>query len=302
MIARITRLFPLWAVLLSFIAFRFPALFTNLKPAIIYLLALVMYGMGISLTPSNFKDVLKRPTVIAIGVALQYTLMPLFAWFVAKLFGLPAMMLAGMILVGASPGGTASNVICYLSRGDVALSITLTSASTLVAIFATPLSTLLYARQAVEVPVLAMLVDVAKIIILPVTAGVLINATLREKVTRIKRIFPLLSVTAIVLIIAIIVALNRNNLRDFAVVLLGAVAMHNALGLAAGYWIARLMRMDERVCRTMAIEVGMQNSGLAVALAIKYFSAAAAVPGALFSIWHNLTGALLATWWTRRTP
>lgn len=300
MLRRLTTFFPLWAVLGSMLAYLLPEPFAALRPSITYLLGVVMFGMGITLTAANFAEVLKRPGAVALGVGLQYLLMPLLAWLLALAFALPLPLLAGMVLVGASPGGTASNVICYLARGDVALSITLTTVSTLLAAVATPLLALLYVGQQIDVPVGKMLVDILKIVILPVIAGVLINRYFGEQLRPLKRIFPLLSIAAIVLIIAIIVALNHEQLAEVGIAIALAVLLHNALGLSGGYALARLLGQDTRSARTLAIEVGMQNSGLAVALASKYFSPAAALPGALFSIWHNVSGSTLAAWWSRR--
>lgn len=300
MIHRATALFPLWAILFSVLALLEPDLFADLRPYIVYLLGVVMLGMGVTLVPRNFREVLRRPGVIALGVSMQFVLMPLFAWAISRGLRLPDALLAGMVLVGASPGGTASNVICYLARGDLALSISLTAVSTVLAVVATPVLTFLYAGQAVAVPVSAMLIDVARFILVPVAAGVLINTTIGHRLGRLKKLFPLISVAAIVLIIAIIVALNRDRLEQLAFLVTLAVVCHNALGLIAGYCIPRLLSLDEQVCRTLSIEVGMQNSGLAVALAAKYFSGAAAIPGALFSIWHNLSGSVLAAYWSRR--
>ncbi len=259
-----------------------------------------MFGMGITLTWQSFKQVLKRPGMIGLGVLLQYLLMPLLAWLIAQRLGLPPYLLAGMVLVGACPGGTASNVVCYLARGDVALSITLTTVSTLLAIVATPLLTWLYVGQKVPVPVESMLLSIFKIVLLPVALGVVVNSLFGNRLKAVKHLFPLLSVLAIVVIIAIIVALNRSNLSSMGMGVALAVVLHNLSGLLFGYWIPRLMGQDQRTCRTLAIEVGMQNSGLGVALAVKYFSAAAALPGALFSIWHNLSGSMLAGYWSRR--
>ena len=205
-----------------------------------------------------------------------------------------------MVLVGSSPGGTASNVITYLANGDVALSVTLTLASTILAVLLTPLLTLLYLNHMVPVPALEMLCDILQIVLLPVLAGTAINSIFKEKIGRAGHIFPLLSMAAILVIIAIIVALNRANIRSAGCVILFAVMAHNAAGLAAGYGFMKLLGRDEATCRTIGIEVGMQNSGLAVALAIKYFSTAAALPGALFSVWHNISGSMLAGFWRRR--
>lgn len=271
-----------------------------MKPAIVPLLGVVMFGMGMTLTWRNFVEVLQRPRVIVVGLVLQYLLMPLAAWVIGMSLGLPMSLLVGLVLVGACPGGTASNVICYLARGDVALSITLTTCATLLAVIATPALTWLYVGQQVPVPVVQMLWSVAKIVLLPVAAGVVVNSLTGSYLKRIKPLFPLVSVTAIVVIIAIVVALNRDNLANMGLIVAIAVVLHNATGLLGGYWITRVLGWEERICRTIAIEVGMQNSGLGVALAVKYFSATAAVPGALFSIWHNLSGSLLAGYWSRK--
>ncbi|MEJ2456487.1 MAG: bile acid:sodium symporter family protein [Candidatus Thiodiazotropha sp.] len=300
MVSLLTRLFPLWAILFSLVAYSFPSLFAAMKPAIVPLLGVVMFGMGMTLTWQNFREVLARPRIVGLGVLMQYLVMPLAAWLVALVLNLPPFLMVGLVLVGSCPGGTASNVVCYLARGDVALSITLTTASTLLAIALTPLLTWLYVGQKVPVPVVSMLWSIFKIVLLPVSLGVLVNTLFGRRLHGIKHLFPLVSVVAIVVIIAIIVALNRDNIASMGVAVALAVMLHNLFGLAFGYWIPRLLGQDERICRTLAIEVGMQNSGLGVALAVKYFSAAAALPGALFSIWHNLSGSMLAGYWARR--
>ncbi len=297
---QITRLFPLWALVCSVMAFWRPDWFGAAKPAIVPLLGLVMFGMGMTLTWQSFAAVLRRPRRIALGIALQYLVMPFAAWAIALALGLSPALTAGLVLVGASPGGTASNVVCYLARGELALSITLTTASTLLAVVATPLLTWLYVGQQVPVPVFDMLVSIFKIVLLPVVLGVAVNSLVGRRLKPVKQFFPLLSVAAIVFIIAIVVALNRDNLAQMGVLVALAVVLHNTVGLAAGYWFGLRFTGDPRIARTLAIEVGMQNSGLAVALAVKYFSAAAALPGALFSIWHNLSGSTLAAFWSRR--
>lgn len=301
-VSLITTLFPLWALLFSLLAFWQPEPFAAAKPLIVPLLGLVMFGMGMTLTWHSFVLVLRRPKRVGLGLALQYLVMPFAAWAVALALGLPPALLAGLVLVGASPGGTASNLVCYLARGDLALSITLTTASTLFAIIATPLLTWLYVGERVPVPVLSMLSSIFKIVLLPVALGVLINGLFGHRLARVQQLFPLLSVVAIVAIIAIIVGLNHDNLATMGWLVALAVVLHNGIGLSAGYGFGWLATRDERTARTLAIEVGMQNSGLAVALAVKYFSAAAALPGALFSVWHNLSGSLLAAWWLRRPP
>jgi BASS family bile acid:Na+ symporter len=271
-----------------------------LRPAILPLLGVVMFGMGMTLTAANFTEVLRRPRLIGLGLLLQFSLMPLIAWLVAWVFGLPAELAAGLVLVGSCPGGTASNVVCYLARGDLALSISLTTLSTLLAVLATPWLTWLYVGERVPVPRWEMLISILKVVLLPVICGVLLNRLVGMRLRSIKRVFPLLSVAAIVLIIGIVVALNQTRLIDLGPALVVCVMLHNLLGLASGYGCARLLGYDARISRTLAIEVGMQNSGLAVALAGKHLSAAAALPGALFSVWHNLSGSALAGWWSAR--
>jgi len=298
---RVTALFPLWALLGVLLAWMVPAPFAACRPAILPLLGVVMFGMGAGLRVENFLTVLRRPVTVILGLGLQFLMMPLAGWLLAVLAGLPPQLAAGMVLVGCSPGGTASNVICYLARGDVALSITLTACSTLLAILVTPVLMVLYAGQTVAVPAFEMLQTIFWIIFLPVALGTGLNHLFPGTMALFRTLFPVVSVLAIVFIIAIIVALNRGRLADMAAELLLLVALHNLIGLAGGYWFARWTGQDRKISRTIAIEVGMQNSGLAVALAVKYFSVAAAIPGALFSIWHNLSGSLLAGYWSRRT-
>ena len=300
MLSQLTRLFPVWAILGAGAAALFPDAFLSLKPPIEPLLGLVMFGMGMTLPPANFLEVAIRPLVVLLGVALQFLIMPLAGFLVATGFGLAPMLVAGVVLVGSCPGGTASNVITYLARGDVALSITLTAVATCLAIVATPILTWLYVGQSVAVPVLDMLLSILKIVLLPVCLGVAVNRFLGQRFGPLKEAFPLVSVLAIVLIIAIIVALNRDEIATLGLAVGAVVILHNLLGLAGGYGISKLLGLDERASRTLAIEVGMQNSGLGVALAVQYFSASAALPGALFSVWHNLSGAALASLWSRR--
>jgi BASS family bile acid:Na+ symporter len=297
----VTALFPLGAIAITLFSVYYPGVLDGYGKAIVPLLGVVMFGMGITLRPENFLDVLQRPRLIGLGVTLQYLLMPLIAWVVSRALGLPAGLLAGVVLVGTCPGGTASNVICYLARGDVALSITLTTVSTLLAVLLTPAMTWLYIGRTVPVPVLDMMLDIARVVILPVLAGMVLNRYLGHYLKAVKHAFPLVSVTAIILIIGIIVALNRPVLPALALPVIAAVCCHNLLGLAGGYYLSAVFTRDESVRRTLAIEVGMQNSGLAVALAHSYFPAVASLPGALFSIWHNITGSILAGWWSRRS-
>lgn len=293
--------FPLAAILFSIIAYIKPELFSSYQQAIIPLLGLVMFGMGMTLKVDDFKRVIIAPKIIGLGLLLQFFLMPFAAWIISLNLNLSLPLMTGLVLVGACPGGTASNVICYLARGDVALSITLTSFSTLLAVILTPYLTWLYIGQKVPVPVISMILSILKIIILPVSMGVLINRFMGDSLLTFKKIFPVISMMSIVLIIAIIVAINATQLSQIVVSIIFAVILHNLIGLCAGYYVPRIIGFDKKICRTIAIEVGMQNSGLGVALANKYFVMAATIPGAIFSIWHNISGAVFAAYWAKKT-
>ncbi len=299
-IPKIVSLFPLWAVLFSGLAYLQPEFWSGFKPQIVPLLGVVMFGMGLTLRPRDFSAVFKRPKAIGIGTLLQFAVMPFAAWIISKILGLPPQLMAGMVLVGSCPGGTASNVVCYLARGDVALSITLTAVSTILAVLVTPLLTWFYVGQSVQVDIIPMLLSILKIVLIPVVLGVTLNHFLHFLVKWIEPLLPLISVMAIVVIIAIVVALNSAQLQTMGLTVAAAVVLHNLSGLAAGYGLSKLFGFTPKTCRTLAIEVGMQNSGLGVTLATQFFSAAAALPGALFSIWHNLSGSALAAYWSRK--
>lgn len=300
MLGRITRLFPLWALLGSLLAYGQPTWFVGLKQQIIPLLTVIMLAMGLTLRPAHFLDVLGNRRAVLLGLVLQFSVMPLAAVLVSRLLGFDTALTVGMILVGSVAGGTASNVMCYLAKGDLALSITMTALSTLVGVVATPLLVQLLAERSVDVPAWEMLLSLIKIVVVPVVAGVLLNALFHRAIARIEPLLPLVSMAAIVLIIAIVVALNAGQLASIGPIVALAVMLHNGIGLALGYSITRLLGFDERTCRTLSFEVGLQNSGLATALAMKFFTPASAVAGTLFSIWHNLSGSLLAGIWARR--
>lgn len=300
-LSKATSCFPLWALMAAVWAYVQPAPWAAQKALIVPLLGLVMFGMGLTLTGADFRRVFQRPGLILLGMAAQFGIMPLLAFGLSRLLGLSADLTAGLVLVGCVSGGTASNVITYLAKGDTALSITLTLCSTALAVVVTPALTWLYLHRIIPLQPGEMLVSILQIVLAPVAAGMLLNQFFGRHIRRYDAIYPLVSIVAIVAIIGIIIGLNREKIAGAAPVTAGAVMLHNLGGLACGYAIAKLFRQSPAICRTLAIEVGMQNSGLAVALAVKYFSAMAALPGALFSIWHNLSGAILAAWW-RRTP
>ena len=261
-----------------------------------WLLGAIMFGMGLTLRAEDFVRVFSHPRDIAVGAAAQFTVMPALAFVIAKAFALPPELALGMVLVGACPGGTASNVIAFLAGGDVALSVTMTAASTLLAPLLTPLLVLLWSGHSVDIPVCAMLVSILKIVIAPIAAGILLNAAFPCATQRVKRLMPAFSTLAISVIVAGIVAVNAESLRGHIGTIAAAVALHNLAGFALGGAIAAAASMDSRRRRTLAVEVGMQNSGLAVTLATVHFAVSplAAVPGALFSVWHNISGAIFA--------
>ena len=296
----LTRLFPLWVLIMVGLAVAEPAFFMPFKAGIPPLLALVMLCMGLTLTRHDFSFVIEKKEAMLIGVILQFTLMPLLALLVAKALSLNDNLLVGMVLLGSVAGGTASNVICFLAKGNVALSITMTAISTLLSVILTPMLVELLLGKVVEVPALAMLMSMMFMVLLPVTAGLFLNTFFTTWVNKFRDWFALLSMLVIAFIIAIVVALNVSNIAAMGVLVLIAVMLHNGLGLLSGYWGARLFGYDETLCRTIAIEVGMQNSGLAVALSMQFFNVMTALPGALFSVWHVLSGSMLASFWSSR--
>ncbi|KZN56181.1 hypothetical protein N474_12940 [Pseudoalteromonas luteoviolacea CPMOR-2] len=301
MLNRIIQFFPLWALLLSAIAFASPEIFAQFKFAIIPLLSVIMLSMGLTLTLADFSRVGKSLKAVLLGVSLQFIVMPLVAMLLIYTLQLSATLSIGMILVGCVAGGTASNVMCFLAKGDVALSISMTAISTLLGVILTPLLISFYVGQLVEIPILAMMLNLIKIVLAPVLLGLVLNMRFKNTIKTVQHILPLISMLAIIFIIAVIVALNKSQIMALGPFILVAVILHNGIGLLAGYWVTRWCGFHERVCRTIAFEVGMQNSGLAVALAMKFFAPySAALAGTLFSIWHNISGSILASYWSRR--
>ena len=297
---RFNQLFPVWALCLSCIAFVASDFLSSFEEAIVPLLTLVMFMMGLTLTQKDFKRISKEPKAVFIGVLLQFLLMPVLALTLAGMLQLSNQLTAGMVLVGSCAGGTASNVMTYLAKGDVALSISMTMASTLIGVFATPFLCAFYLSETVSVDTPGMLLSIMQMVFLPVFAGVIVNHLLQAQVVKFERFLPSLSILLILCIIAIVVALNSERLVDIGLLTLVAVILHNSLGLASGFFVSRLFGFNLKQSHTIAIEVGMQNSGLGVALALQYFSPTAALPGALFSVWHNVSGSILASAWGKK--
>lgn len=296
------RLFPPAAALLALAAYLAPALFRPLLPWVTDLLTLVMFGLGVTLTVADFRRVILRPAPVIAGVAVHYAVMPLAAWAIAHALGMPPDATTGMILVGSVASGTSSTLMVFLAGGDVALSVTIAATSTLVGIVATPLLVRLYVDAAVPVDVGALLLSILEIVALPVAAGLLLNRFAPRLVRRFEPALPFVSMAAVLLIIAAVVAGSQASIATVGPLVMLAVVLHNGIGLLGGYWGGRALGFDESTCRTLAFEVGMQNSGLAAALGKLYFSPLAALPGALFSVWHNLSGSILAGSWAGRPP
>ncbi|WP_455594358.1 bile acid:sodium symporter family protein [Cloacibacillus porcorum] len=260
------------------------------------LLMIVMFGMGLTLNPVDFAVVFRRPKDVILGCLAQFTIMPLLAFALGKAFALDDALLVGVILVGTCPGGTSSNVITYLSKGDVALSVGMTSVSTLLAPLLTPALTYLLLRQTVSVDIAAMFMSIVKVVILPIAAGFVINKFFSSTTQKAVKVLPLVSVTAIVMIVAAVVSANSAKIMTTGVLVFSVVILHNILGYALGYVIAAFLKVPLAKKKAISIEVGMQNSGLATSLAATSFPslALATVPGAVFSVWHNISGAILA--------
>jgi bile acid:Na+ symporter, BASS family len=263
-------------------------------------LGTIMFGMGLTLRGADFALVARRPWAVLVGVALQFLVMPFLAWGVGTALGLTGAAMLGMILVGAAPGGTASNVIVYLGKGDTALSVTLTAVSTVLAPLVTPLIVVRLVGTELDVTYGSLMTSIVQIVLVPVLAGLLVRTFGGRYIESLLPYLPLVSVTGIVVVVAGIVAANSAAVLSTGLLLALAVAVHNGFGLALGYLLARAAGLDESARRAVSIEVGMQNSGLAASLATTHFSPAAALPAALFSVWHNVSGATLASFWARR--
>ncbi|MCS0583080.1 bile acid:sodium symporter family protein [Massilia pinisoli] len=299
--AFVGKTFSLWVLLFAALGFFAPSLFIGYKTWIAPLLGIVMFGMGLTLSAADFRDVFRRPKDVAIGVVGHYLIMPGIAYVLAVGLRLPPEIAVGVILVGCCPSGTASNVMTFLSRGDVALGVSIGSVSTLIAPFATPALVSLLAGQWMTINTASLFKDIVQVVIVPIALGVIVKTLFRRQAAASAQALPLVSTVAIVLIIAIIVALNQPKLLTNGALMFAAVILHNLLGFALGYVFARAFGMNLAKRKAVMFETGMQNSGLGAALAAAHFSPLAAVPSALFSVWHNLSGSALATWFARRS-
>lgn len=289
-------------IIMSIVAMIEPSIFTWATPHIVPLLGLAMFGMGLTLKMEDFKIILLRPRDIIIGTLAQFTIMPLLAYALAVIFKLPPDLAIGVILVGTCPGGTASNVLTYLAKGDVSLSVGMTMLSTILSPILTPLITYLLIGTWVKVSFVAMVISVLKIVALPILLGILINHLFSKQIEKIKEILPLISITTIIILIGCIIGNNSSKILTMGITIILVVIFHNLFGLLLGYSVGKMLKLEDYKSSAISIEVGTQNSGLAVSLAVSNFAAnpLATIPGALFSVWHNISGSLLASYFTRK--
>jgi bile acid:Na+ symporter, BASS family len=291
----VSNTFAIWVLIFAALAFLSPTTFSWLGGYITILLGIVMFGMGLTITVDDFKEVLTRPRDVAVGVVGQFVIMPTLAYLLAKGFNLPPEIAVGVILVGCCPGGTSSNVMTFLSKGDVALSVTVTSVTTILAPFVTPALILLFAREWVEISPSSLFISIVQVVLIPIILGIIVQKLFKRQAQASVKVLPLVSVIAIVAIVSAVVAGSQEKIAETGLIIFAVVVLHNTLGYLIGYLFAKLFKMDLPKKKAIAIEVGMQNSGLGVALATAHFSPLAAVPSAIFSVWHNISGPILAT-------
>lgn len=294
------KYFAIWVICIAVIAYIAPDPFLIFGGSITILLGIVMFGMGLTLKAIDFKLILTNPLPVIIGVCAQYLIMPFSAFLIAYMMNLPAELAAGLVLLGSVPGGTASNVMVYLAKGNVPLSITMTSFSTLLAPVATPLLLLLLAGKWMPVDAMAMFMSIIQVIIFPIILGIVIRKFAPRVVEKSINVIPLISVVAIMIIVSAVVAGNVDSIASAGFITFTAVVLHNAFGLLLGYLAALVLGLNESTRRAISIEVGMQNSGLGVTLATAHFGPLAALPSVLGAVWHNISGPILATYWSKK--
>lgn len=291
--------FALWVLVFSGLAYFQPQWFIGLKVAIVPLLGLVMFGMGLTLKLDDFAALARQPWRVALGVVAHFLIMPGVAWLLCQLFHLPPEIAVGVILVGCCPSGTASNVMVWLSKGDLALAVAIAAVTTLLAPLLTPTLIWLLASAWLPVSFLDMFWSILQLVMLPIVLGVLAQKLLGTRVHAVVQVLPLVSVASIVLIVCTVVAASQAKIAESGLLIMAVVILHNSFGFLLGYLTGRFCKLPLAQRKSLALEVGMQNSGLGAALASAHFSPLAAVPSALFSVWHNISGALLSTWFRR---
>ena len=290
-------------ILISLFAFLSPSMFEWATTYTSLLLGFAMFGMGMTINANDFKNILRHPKDVFIGCLAQFLVMPLISYLLAVTFNLPTPIAIGVILVGCCPGGTASNIITHIAGGDTTLSVSMTVVSTLLCPILTPLWIYLLAGQWVDVSILSMITSVVKVVLVPIILGIIINYKMKNKKEYLSSVMPLISVVSVLLLIAGIVATNKEQLLICGSTVFIIIILHNVIGMILGFTIAKLFKMDLPKSTAVCVEVGMQNSGLAVSLALSNFATQplCAVPGAIFSIWHNISGGILASIMKKRS-
>ncbi|QNX08854.1 bile acid:sodium symporter family protein [Acinetobacter seifertii] len=298
----VQKTFALWVIVFAALALWQPEFFVWLKAYIPWILGIIMLGMGMTMTVDDFKGVLQSPKVVLIGVIAQFVVMPGLAYVLCKLFNLPPEIAVGVILVGCCPGGTASNVITYMAKGNVALSVACTSVSTLLAPVLTPAIFYLLASQWLKIDAASMFISILQVVLVPIVIGLILRTWLKRQVESYIQVMPLVSVIAIVAIVAAIIGGSKAAIFQSGLLILAVVILHNGFGYLLGFTAARFFKLPYADSKAIAVEVGMQNSGLGVALAAVHFAASpiTAVPSAIFSLWHNISGPALATYWASK--
>ncbi|MCY8474401.1 sodium transporter [Bacillus halotolerans] len=292
--------FGIWVIVFAVLGFSFPSLFSWISSYITIFLGIIMFGMGLTLQTDDFKELIRKPLYVIIGVIAQYTIMPLVAFGLAYGLHLPSEIAVGVILVGCCPGGTASNVMTFLAKGNTALSVAVTTISTLLAPVLTPVLIMLFAKEWLPVSPGSLFISILQAVLVPIIAGLVVKIFFKKQVAKAVHALPLVSVIGIVAIVSAVVSGNRENLLQSGLLIFSVVILHNGFGYLLGFLCAKLLKMDYASQKAIAIEVGMQNSGLGAALATAHFSPLSAVPSAIFSVWHNLSGSLLATYWSKK--
>ena len=287
-------------IIVTATALFFPLTFSWTVSKITILLGIVMLGMGMTLKIEDFKFILQNPKNVLIGAIAQFTIMPLTAFLITKIFLFPPEIAAGIILVGACPGGTSSNVMTFLAKGDLALSISMTMTTTILSPLVTPALMFLFADKWLEISFYSMMISIFQIVVIPIFLGIFINAIFGKKLKNFLEYLPMISIIAIILILGGVVAINSGKIFEVGLMILIAVVLHNLLGYFLGFVLAKSLKMEMSKAKAISIEVGMQNSGLATSLAIVHFGAAAAIPGAIFSVWHNISGSLIANYFSKK--
>ncbi|MCD6395294.1 MAG: bile acid:sodium symporter family protein [Planctomycetes bacterium] len=301
LLAFYTKFFAVWVMLLAIVAYYWPEPFKVNMIVLNVFFGLTMFGIGAVLSVDDFRRIGQRPVIILIGSAAQFTIMPLGAYFLARLFNLPPVLAAGLILAGCAPGAMASNVMCYVGRADTAYSVSLTTVSTLLCPVLTPGLTVLLAQRDMDIPFWPMFLDVMCTVVLPLLAGFATRHFFRKQVDRVSRIFPAISVTFIIFICAVVIALNRERLQLLTPAVIAVVVCLNVYGMFSGYGVGTLFGMETARRRTLSIEIGMQNAGLGTKLALAHLGSESAIPTALFVFVCIITASVMVEFWRRQS-